>query len=77
MPQPRESRISQSAFRRSGGMREALAAPDAGAHVHYTPSRQTGIGVVTSRPPENVPPCRCWACRIGKQVDHSKFERPQ
>lgn len=72
MPDPRESRISQSAFRRgAGGMREPLA-PPGGDHVHYTPLKRYGIGVITSRPPSQQPPCRCWACRLGFAVDHSK-----
>jgi len=72
MPDPRESRVSQSAFRRgAGGMREPLA-PPGGDHVHYTPLRRVGIGVITSRPASQQPPCRCWVCRLGFQVDHSK-----
>jgi hypothetical protein len=75
MPDPRESRTSQSQFRRAGGGREALAPPSGSIHVHYTPSRQTGIGVVTSRPPSDLPPCRCWACRQGLAVDHRPFKK--
>lgn len=73
MPEPRESRTSQSQFRRAGGGREALAPPTEGMiHVYYTPRRQTGIGCVTSRPAAE-PACRCWACRMGAVVDHSKL----
>jgi len=75
MPEPRESRVSQSAFRRgAGGMREPLAPPSGGDHVHYSPLRRVGIGVITSRPVGQQPPCRCWACRLGFNVDHSKLK---
>jgi hypothetical protein len=72
--EPRESRVSQSQFRRAGGNREALAPPSGGNHVHYSPLRRVGIGVITSRPASQQPPCRCWACRLGFQVDHSKLK---
>lgn len=75
MPDPRESRTSQSQFRRgAGGNREPLAPPSSGDHVHYTPVRRYGIGVITSRPQTEATTCRCWACRLGFLVDHSKLK---
>jgi hypothetical protein len=55
-------------------MREPLAPPSGGDHVHYSPLRRVGIGVITSRPIGQQPPCRCWACRLGFNVDHSKIK---
>lgn len=71
MPEPRESRTSQSQFRRAGGGREPLA-PPGGDHVHYTPRHQ-GFGVVLSRPATGVAGCDCWACKRGYVIDHSKL----
>jgi hypothetical protein len=31
--------------------------------------------VITSRPATAENTCRCWACRIGFNVDHSKIQR--
>lgn len=39
----------ESAFRRGSRGREPIAHPSE-EHVHYVPSKQTGLGCVTSRP---------------------------
>lgn len=50
MPDDRKARVAH--YRHGGGGREPLAAPDeGGSHTHYTPSRQHGLGSLTSRRP--------------------------
>lgn len=68
------TRLAETLFRHGPKGREPLA-PPSDEHVHYTPLRRAGIGVITSRPPERQNACRCWACRLGFNVDHSKVQR--
>jgi hypothetical protein len=68
------TRLADTLFRHGPNGREPLA-PPSGEHVHYQPLRRAGIGVITSRPATAENTCRCWACRIGFNVDHSKPKR--
>lgn len=71
---PNHTRLADTHFRHSAQGREPLA-PPSGDHVHYQPLRRVGIGVITSRPATAENTCRCWACRIGFNVDHTKIAR--
>lgn len=69
---PDQHRMADTLFRHGARGREPLA-PPSGEHVHYQPLRRVGIGVITSRPQTAENTCRCWACRLGFHVDHSKL----
>ena len=46
----RRQRPDETQFRHGPGGREPLAPPGrAGDHVHYTPMKRAGLGVITSR----------------------------
>lgn len=52
---PDDAPTTVTHYRSAGGSREPLAAPgEGGDHVHYQPSRQHGIGVLTSRRPATL-----------------------
>ena len=45
------ARVQETMFRQSATGREPLAPPgEGGTHIHYTPTRQSGIGCITSHP---------------------------
>lgn len=71
---PAQHRMADTLFRTTARGREPLA-PPSDEHVHYQPLRRAGIGVITSRPLTAENTCRCWACRLGFNVDHAKLTR--
>jgi hypothetical protein len=71
---PSQHRMADTLFRNTARGREPLA-PPSDEHVHYQPLRRAGIGVITSRPQTAENACRCWACRLGFNVDHSQLKR--
>ena len=71
---PSQYRLADTLFRTTARGREPLS-PPSDEHVHYQPLRRAGIGVITSRPQTSASACRCWACRLGFNVDHSTLKR--
>lgn len=44
-------RMDEGVFRTTAAGREPLATPRDASHVHYIPTRSTGLGCITSRRP--------------------------
>jgi len=66
-------RTDETSFRRGKHGREPIAAPGSGGdHVHYQPSKQTGLGCITSRPRPTVTFWEQLAYELGCNVTTAK-----
>ena len=70
------ARVQETMFRSTAGGREPLAPPgEGGTHVHYAPSKRSGIGCITSHPagmPAKLTFFEMLALRLGVTLAEAK-----
>ena len=67
------ARIEETQHRHGPRGLEPLAPPgEGGTHVHYIPSKQTGLGCITSRPKSDITFFELLAFRLGCNIETAK-----
>lgn len=62
----------ETSFRHGKRGREAMAPAGQGDQLHYQPSKQSGLGCITSRPRPTVTFWECLAYELGVNVTQAK-----